>query len=172
MEAQVKKQADLRPGKGFSLSEIQKSGLTILQARKLGLYVDPRRKTLHEFNVKALEVFIKERQKQLKEAEVEEPVKEEKKRKKEKKKEKKEKKKVEEKPKEKKVKKVTPEKEEKVTKDVTEIKGVGKKKAEELKAAGISTVGDLMKADTEELAAATSFTAEYIEKLKEKAEAL
>jgi len=168
MEAQVKKQIDIRPGKGFSLSEIQKSGLTVLQARKLGLYVDPRRKTLHEFNVKALEVFIKERQKQLEEVVVEEPVKEEKKRKKEKKKEKK----VEEKPKEKKLKKVKPEKEEKITTDVTEIKGVGKKKAEELKAAGISTVGDLIKADTEELAAATSFTAEYIEKLKEKAEAL
>ncbi len=165
MEAQVKKQVDLRPGKGFSLSEIQKSGLTVLQARKLGLYVDPRRKTLHEFNVKALEVFIKERQKQLEEAEVEEPVKEEKK-------PKKEKKKVEEKPKEKKLKKVTPEKEEKVTRDVTEIKGIGKKKAEELKAAGISTVRDLIEADTEELAAATSFTVEYIEKLKEKAEAL
>ncbi len=175
MEATVKKQTDLRPGRGFSLSEIQKIGLSAPQARKLGLYVDPRRRSLHESNVKALEIFMKERQKQLAEKEEmrEEEIAEEKK--KPKKKVKKEKK-VEEKPRKKKkvekkeVKKAK--KEEIPVRDITEIKGVGKKRAEEFKAAGISTVEDLLKVDTEKLVARTKFTADYIEKLKEKARAL
>ncbi|MBU7009659.1 MAG: cold shock domain-containing protein [Theionarchaea archaeon] len=53
--------------------------------------------------------------------------------------------------------------------DITEIKGIGKKRAEELKTAGVSTVEDLLEADTEEIVSKSNFTADYIEKLKEKA---
>jgi CspA family cold shock protein len=56
--------------------------------------------------------------------------------------------------------------------DITEIKGVGKKRAEALKATGISTVEDLLETDTEELVSKSKFTVDYIEKLKEKARTL
>ncbi|KYK35989.1 MAG: ribosomal protein L13e [Theionarchaea archaeon] len=174
MEAQVRRQHDLRSGKGFSLSEIRTVGLNVPQARKLGIYVDSRRKTLHEFNVKTLEVLIEERQKQLEEEKVEKMEEKEKKKEKEKvkkkpkkKEEKKRKEKVEEK-KEEKVKEKPVKKKEKAV-QITEVKGVGKKRAEELNSVGISTVEDLLKADTEKLAEKTAFSAEYIEKLKKKA---
>ena len=48
----------VREGRGFSLGELKEAGLTPEKARKLGLYVDKRRKTVHEWNVKALREFI------------------------------------------------------------------------------------------------------------------
>ncbi len=171
MEPRVMKPIGLKAGRGFSLSEIQGAGLTIHQARTLGVYLDVRRRTTHEFNIQTLKQLMEERQKQLeeevkrKELEKEETEeKEERKKtgKKEKKKETKEEKKEREKKEKKKAKEI----------DITELKGVGEKKAEKLKAAGISTVEDLLKANTEELAEETEFTVEYIEKLKEKAETL
>ncbi len=174
MEAQVRKQHDLRSGRGFSLSEIRTVGLNVPQARKLGIYVDPRRKTLHEFNVKALEVLMEERQKQLEEEAEQVKVKEKEVREKEKKKKEKVKKKPrkkEERKRKEKVKEKPAKKKERAV-QVTEIKGVGKKKAEELNSAGITTVEDLLKADAEELAEKTAFSSEYIEKLKKKARSL
>jgi predicted flap endonuclease-1-like 5' DNA nuclease len=171
MEAQVQKQNGLRSARGFSLSEIRKTGLNIYQARKLGVYIDPRRRTLHEFNVKKLEVLIRERQEQLqKEAEKEKEREEKAKKKKVKEK------KVKEKP-EKKKKEVGKKEEAEVRKieakgDLTQIKGIGKKRAEELEAAGIATVEELIRADAEKLAEETGFTAEYIKKLKERARTL
>jgi predicted flap endonuclease-1-like 5' DNA nuclease len=159
MEAQVRKAHGHRPGKGFSLSEIRKAGFTTHQVRKVGVYVDSRRRTLHEFNVQTLRTLMEERQKQLQE-EVKERMEKEVKEKK-----------VKKEKKEKKVKKKEVKKEKPVEKgtDLTEIKGVGKKRAEALEAAGVSTVEELIEADTEKLAEKTGFTAEYIEKLKEKA---
>ena len=161
MEAQVRKAHGHRPGKGFSLSEIRKAGFTTHQVRKVGVYVDSRRRTIHEFNVQTLRTLMEERQKQLQE-EVKERIEKEVKEKKIKKekKEKKIKKEKKEVKKEKPVEKGT---------DLTEIKGVGKKRAEALEAAGVSTVEELIETDTDELAEKTGFTAEYIEKLKEKA---
>jgi predicted flap endonuclease-1-like 5' DNA nuclease len=80
-------------------------------------------------------------------------------------------KKVKKEKKEKKVKKKEVKKEKPVEKgtDLTEVKGVGKKRAEALEAAGVSTVEELIETDTEELVEKTGFTAEYVEKLKEKA---
>jgi large subunit ribosomal protein L13e len=48
----------VRKGRGFSLGEITKAGLTLSQARKLGIYVDKRRKTVHEWNVKVLKEYL------------------------------------------------------------------------------------------------------------------
>ena len=188
MESQVKKINGIKSGRGFSLSEVQKAGFTLRQVRKLGIYVDTRRRTLHEFNVETLQVLINERQKQLEEeikraeqereeAKIEKEKKEKKKKKEEK--ERKEKEKRERKKKEEKEKKL---KEEKIKKEeieekieevsLTEIKGVGKKRAEALEAAGIHTVADLLAADTDELAEKTQFTPDYVEKLKENARML
>ena len=43
-----------RNGKGFSLSELQDAGVSVLSARLMGLYVDLRRGTKHEENVSML----------------------------------------------------------------------------------------------------------------------
>ncbi|MEM1557681.1 MAG: ribosomal protein L13e [Thermoproteota archaeon] len=48
-----------RRAKGFSLSELKKVGLNIDKALKLGIPVDPRRKTNHEDNVEKLREFLK-----------------------------------------------------------------------------------------------------------------
>ncbi len=53
-----KKGGKQRLGKGFSLGELKKAGLNVKQALKLGIFVDYRRRTLHEDNVKALEGFL------------------------------------------------------------------------------------------------------------------
>ena len=47
-----------RKGKGFSLSELRAAGLTPEKARKLGIYVDKRRRSVHEWNVKALKDYL------------------------------------------------------------------------------------------------------------------
>ena len=197
MESQVKKINGIKSGRGFSLSEVQKAGFTLRQVRKLGIYVDTRRRTLHEFNVETLQVLIDERQKQLEEeikraeqereeAMIEKEKKEKKKKKEEKekkKKEEKERKEKEEKERKKKEEKEKKLKEEKIKKEeieekieeeisLTEIKGVGKKRAEALEAAGIHNVADLLAADTDELAEKTQFTPDYVEKLKENARIL
>jgi len=179
METQVMKLSGLRPGKGFSLSEVHKVGLTVHQVRKLGIYVDPRRRTLHEFNVQNLKMLVEERKRQLEEEaeitrverkKIEKEMNAEKKKKEEKKKATKSKeKKAEE--------KVEKKKEEKIKKktegiDLTQISGIGKKKYEEFKSAGILTVEDLLDADTKELSENTTFSTEYIEKLKDRARSL
>lgn len=184
MQAQVQKEDDsgYRLGRGYSLSEVEKSGMSVSQVRKLGIYVDPRRSTLHEFNVQQLKALIKERQNQLKkeaekareeeiERKEEKEVKKKAKKKEEKKKERKEEKKEEKKKVEKKV-EVKKEEAPESSLDLTEIKGVGKKRAETFREAGILTVKDLIAADTAELAEKTSFTEDYINTLKERAKAL
>jgi large subunit ribosomal protein L13e len=77
-EPTVKSPRDGRPkrGRGFSSEETAQAGLTIEEARRMGLIVDLRRKTVHQENVDALKQYIKDLEKLVKSlAEEEAPVK-------------------------------------------------------------------------------------------------
>ncbi len=53
----LKPDGEKRSGKGFSKSEVQKAGLDAVSARKMGLPVDPRRRTVHDENVEAVKAY-------------------------------------------------------------------------------------------------------------------
>lgn len=53
-----KRKGETRRGKGFSRSELREAGIDPKQARKLGIPVDPRRKTKHDENVKFLKHYL------------------------------------------------------------------------------------------------------------------
>ena len=61
-EPTVKSPRDQRPkkGRGFSSEETAQAGLTIDEARRMGLIVDIRRKTVHSENVDALNQYVKD----------------------------------------------------------------------------------------------------------------
>jgi len=67
-EPTVKSPRDGRPkrGRGFSSEETSQAGLTINEARQMGLIVDLRRKTVHPENVNALKQYIKDLEKLVK----------------------------------------------------------------------------------------------------------
>jgi large subunit ribosomal protein L13e len=43
-----------RKGKGFSLEELKLAGISVKEAKKLKIYIDKRRKSVHEENVEFL----------------------------------------------------------------------------------------------------------------------
>lgn len=47
----------IREGRGFSLGEIKRVGLTVHEARRLGILVDKRRKMSHPTNVQTLKEY-------------------------------------------------------------------------------------------------------------------
>ena len=54
----LRKSGKKRQGKGFSSEELKKAGLSLSEAVRLHIPVDPRRKTIHEENVEAVKVFL------------------------------------------------------------------------------------------------------------------
>ncbi len=50
---------EYKTGRGFSVGEIKAVGLTLKEARMLGLYVDERRKTVYEENIRAIRDWLK-----------------------------------------------------------------------------------------------------------------
>ena len=54
----VQKKGKIRRGKGFSRAELREAGADFRQALKLGIPVDPRRKTKYESNIKILERYL------------------------------------------------------------------------------------------------------------------
>ena len=61
-----------RRGRGFSKKELQESGLSITEARNLGLIIDLRRKSFYQDNVEVLKSYAEE-MKQLLSIEAEKP---------------------------------------------------------------------------------------------------
>jgi len=53
-----------REGRGFSLPELKEAGITLDLAKKLGIYVDRRRRSKHEKNVEYLKSILKNLRKQ------------------------------------------------------------------------------------------------------------
>jgi len=47
-----------REGRGFSIGELKEAGLSVAEAVKLGVYIDKRRRSTHEYNVKALKEYL------------------------------------------------------------------------------------------------------------------
>ena len=47
-----------RLGKGFSPDEIKEAGITVQEARKIGMPVDFKRKTSHEENIETLKAQV------------------------------------------------------------------------------------------------------------------
>jgi transcriptional regulator with XRE-family HTH domain len=56
--AVVHRQRKSRKGKGFSRGELKEVGLSLKQALKLGIQIDPRRSTKHGENVKTLKTYL------------------------------------------------------------------------------------------------------------------
>jgi len=48
----------LRDGKGFSLGELKAVGIDIKAARKLGIPVDTKRRSVHEWNIERLKEYL------------------------------------------------------------------------------------------------------------------
>lgn len=63
----LKKNGKQRMGKGFSLNELKKVGLNQKQALKLGIPIDPRRRTAHEDNVEKLKTLLETKKPERKE---------------------------------------------------------------------------------------------------------
>jgi len=55
-----------RCGKGFSVGELRKAGLSLSDAVKFHVPVDARRKTAHEENAEAVKAFLEKRKAALK----------------------------------------------------------------------------------------------------------
>jgi len=49
-----------RVGRGFSIDELREAGIDINTARKLGLYIDKRRRSAHKENIEALKKYVEE----------------------------------------------------------------------------------------------------------------
>jgi len=49
---------NLRYGRGFSVSEIKKAGLNIEKAKSMGIPIDVRRRSCHEWNIRILQELL------------------------------------------------------------------------------------------------------------------
>ena len=54
-----KKDGKQRSGRGFSLEELRRAGLTLSKAKQLEIPVDKRRTTCHNWNVDVVKAYVK-----------------------------------------------------------------------------------------------------------------
>ncbi len=47
-----------RLGRGFSLGELKEAGISLAEAKRMGIPVDRRRKTVHAWNIEALKKLV------------------------------------------------------------------------------------------------------------------
>ena len=122
IQAIVKRKRKVRKGKGFSRGELKAVNLSVKEARKLGIPVDERRSTIHDENVKTLKTFLAETQRAKIETE--------------------------------KAGTTPPAKRktlETAISELTQVEGIGQKRAQQLASIGIDSIGKLAKADQKEL---------------------
>jgi len=188
-EPQVKSPGNAQPrrGRGFSAEETNRAGLTINEARQMGLIVDLRRKTAHDENVEVLKRYVKELDQVIAEVKrvkpepakkpvKKEPVKKESAKKKapdkepakkesiKKKAPKKEpaKKPTKAEPAKKPAKKKPTKKEEKAIAELSSLRAVKTEEAEKLVAAGIVTLSDLAFCEVDKVAKETGIDVDRI----------
>jgi ribosomal protein L13E len=53
-----KKEGKKRSGRGFSIEELKKAGLTLADARRLEIPMDKRRTTVYDWNIKVIKAYI------------------------------------------------------------------------------------------------------------------
>ncbi len=146
-EAQVKSPIGVRtrPGRGFSVEETKQAGLNITEARRMGLIIDLRRKTVHAENVESLKQYAKEMKAIA--VEVSKP---------------KAKPKAKAKPEPKPPKKKPPKESEAAVAELSSLRAVKKAEAEKLVAAGIATLSDLAYCDIDKVAKKTGIDEDRI----------
>lgn len=59
LQPTVQRKGKTRRGRGFGRAELREAGVDFRQALKLGIPVDPRRKTKYESNIKILEQYLR-----------------------------------------------------------------------------------------------------------------
>jgi len=126
IQALVERKRRIRVGRGFSREELRKVNLSVKEALNLGIPVDIRRSTRHNENVEILRSFLK---KAMQNEKTSQPAKT-----------------------------ATSVKIKKKSKDIdrsmlnlTQVPGIGVKRAQQLKNAGIDSIEKLMKADPKEI---------------------
>ena len=124
IQAIVKRKRRIRAGRGFSRGELREVNLSVKEALKLGIPVDIRRSTVHDENIDVLKSFLAETL-QAKKSLTSEAVVHAKERKRS--------------------------KEVKVTHNLTQVPGIGEKRAQQLKIMGIDSIEKLAEADPKEL---------------------
>jgi len=126
IQASVKRKRRVRTGRGFSRGELRKLNLSVREALKLGIPVDVRRSTAHDENIEILKSFISERLHLEKPTQPAESIPNGK------------------------LKSKRKRKAAKVMLDLTQVPGIGQKRAEQLKNIGIDSVEKLAEADPKE----------------------
>jgi len=127
IQAIVKRKGRIRAGRGFSREELGEVKLSIKEALKLGIPVDVRRSTRHDKNIEILKSFLTkslQAKKPPRPAETVSGIK---------------------------AKKKNETKEDKTILNLTQVPGIGEKRAQQLKNVGIDSIEKLAKADPEEI---------------------
>jgi len=127
IQAIVKRKGRIRAGRGFSRGELREVNLSVKEALKLGIPVDVRRSTRHDENIEILRSFLTKSLQAKKPPRPAETVSHIKARKK------------------------SESKEVETMLNLTQVPGIGEKRAQQLKNLGIDSIEKLVKADPKEI---------------------